>query len=153
MIIDLRRSLFIDFMYENEVHGLWTLKWRTIIGWSPFNSSQNVLLGDELKGNSRTVLLQFSVKWTLFIALDSIHWKLKKAKQTQNMLEVILQKWRSIERLDAPSICKCNVNVKVNVKVGRVWRAWRRVQTEPGKKEHKIGLLEFINWEDLAALR
>ena len=23
------------------------------------------------------------------------------------------QKWRSIERLDAPSICKCNVNVNV----------------------------------------
>ena len=27
------------------------------------------------------------------------------------------QKWRSIERLDAPSICKCNVNVNVNVNV------------------------------------
>ena len=27
------------------------------------------------------------------------------------------KKWRSIERLDAPSICKFNVNVNVNVNV------------------------------------
>ena len=29
----------------------------------------------------------------------------------------VRQKWRSIERLDAPSICKCNVNVNVNINV------------------------------------
>ena len=33
------------------------------------------------------------------------------------MSGALKQKWRSIERLDAPSICKCNVNVKVNVNV------------------------------------
>ena len=33
---------------------------------------------------------------------------------------IVIKKWRSIERLDAPSICKCNVNVKVGLLLLRI---------------------------------
>ena len=38
-------------------------------------------------------------------------------KWSKNPVQIIIKWWRSIEQLDAPTICKCNVNVNANVNV------------------------------------
>ena len=42
---------------------------------------------------------------------------IENSPKSQCNIDLIKEKWRSIERLDPPSICKCNANVNVNVNV------------------------------------